>query len=48
MERAPPAGAVGASFARLFGEGDPGSIVENDLRRFKSTMEGRTAPRALD
>lgn len=48
MEWAPPAGPVGASFARLFGDGDPGSMVENDLRRFKSTMEGRGAPTAPD
>ncbi|GAC1572197.1 MAG: hypothetical protein NVS3B7_02760 [Candidatus Elarobacter sp.] len=38
MEWAPPGGPIGASFAHLLGD-DPGSIVESDLRRFKSTME---------
>ena len=38
MEWAPPGGPVGKSFAGLFG-GDPGLIVESDLRRFKATME---------
>ena len=38
MEWAPPGGPLGKSFASLFG-GDPGLIVESDLRRFKSTME---------
>jgi uncharacterized membrane protein len=38
MEWAAPAGALGKSFASLFG-GDPGLMVETDLRRFKATME---------
>ena len=38
MEWAPPGGPLGKSFASLFG-GDPGLIVESDLRRFKATME---------
>ncbi|MDP9105133.1 MAG: SRPBCC family protein [Candidatus Eremiobacteraeota bacterium] len=38
MEWAPPGGALGKSFAHLFGD-DPGLIVETDLRRFKATME---------
>ncbi len=38
MEWAPPAGPLGKSFASLFG-GDPGLMVESDLRRFKATME---------
>ena len=38
MEWAPPGGALGTSFAHLFGD-DPGLIVETDLRRFKATME---------
>ena len=38
MEWAPPGGPIGKSFASLFG-GDPGLIVESDLRRFKATME---------
>jgi uncharacterized membrane protein len=38
MEWSPPGGPLGKSFASLFG-GDPGLIVETDLRRFKATME---------
>ncbi|HYW52837.1 MAG TPA: SRPBCC family protein [Dongiaceae bacterium] len=38
IEWAPPGGPLGKSFAGLFG-GDPGLIVESDLRRFKATME---------
>ena len=38
MEWAPPGGPLGKSFASLFG-GDPGLMVESDLRRFKATME---------
>ena len=38
MEWAAPGGPLGKSFATLFG-GDPGLIVETDLRRFKATME---------
>ena len=38
MEWAPPGGPLGKSFASVFG-GDPGLIVETDLRRFKATME---------
>ena len=38
IEWAPPGGALGKSFAHLFGD-DPGLIVETDLRRFKATME---------
>lgn len=47
MEWAPPAGPVGR-FARLFRRGDPGAIVESDLRRFKSTMESGGPPEGLD
>ena len=39
MEWAPPGGPLGRSFAHLFAGGDPGLIVESDLRRFKSKME---------
>ncbi len=39
MEWLPPGGALGTSFAHLFAGGDPGLIVEGDLRRFKSKME---------
>jgi uncharacterized membrane protein len=39
MEWRAPGGPLGASFAQLFGGGDPGLIVESDLRRFKATME---------
>lgn len=38
MEWTAPGGALGKSFASLFG-GDPAFMVENDLRRFKATME---------
>ncbi len=34
----PPAGAVGAAVARLFGE-DPAQQVKDDLRRFKQVLE---------
>ncbi len=34
----PPGGAVGAAFAKLFGE-EPGQQVEEDLHRFKEMME---------
>jgi uncharacterized membrane protein len=34
----PPAGAVGALLAKLFGK-EPGDQIEEDLRRFKSIME---------
>lgn len=34
----PPAGAVGAAFAKLFGE-EPSLQLEEDLRRFKQIME---------
>jgi len=39
MEWEPPAGPLGRTFAHLFAGGDPGLIVESDLRRFKSRME---------
>jgi uncharacterized membrane protein len=38
MEWEAPGGRAGQAFAQFFG-GDPGLIVESDLRRFKSTME---------
>jgi uncharacterized membrane protein len=48
IEWAPPGGALGKSFAHLFGD-DPGLIVETDLRRFKSTMEaGHVAVNGTD
>jgi uncharacterized membrane protein len=34
----PPAGSVGAAFAKLFGE-EPSQQVSDDLRRFKQLME---------
>lgn len=34
----PPAGQIGALFAKLFGE-EPGQQISEDLRRFKSMME---------
>ncbi len=39
MEWAPPGGPLAKTFAHLFSGGDPGLIVESDLRRFKSKME---------
>ncbi len=41
MEWQPPAGPLGRSFANLLG-GDPGLIVETDLRRLKSRLEAGT------
>ena len=38
MEYQPPAGSLGAAFARLFGE-EPGQQVHDDLRHFKQMME---------
>lgn len=38
LEYLPPAGAIGATIARLFGE-DPEWQVKDDLRRFKQVME---------
>jgi uncharacterized membrane protein len=38
IEYSPPAGQVGASVAKLFGE-EPSQQVEDDLRRFKRLME---------
>ena len=38
MEYQPPAGSLGAAFARLFGE-EPGQQVRDDLRHFKQVME---------
>jgi uncharacterized membrane protein len=34
----PPAGALGATFAKLFGE-EPSQQVDGDLRRFKQVLE---------
>ena len=39
MEWAPPGGPLAKPFTHLFAGGDPGLIVEGDLRRFKSKME---------
>lgn len=38
FEYDPPAGAVGAFFAKLFGQ-EPGQQVEKDLQQFKTYME---------
>jgi uncharacterized membrane protein len=38
LQYSPPAGVIGASIARLFGE-DPNWQVKDDLRRFKQIME---------
>ena len=37
MEYNPPAGSLGAAFAKLFGK-EPGHQVNEDLRRFKQIM----------
>jgi len=38
MEYQPPAGSLGAAFAKLFGE-EPGQQLRDDLRHFKQMME---------
>lgn len=38
MQYNPPAGSMGAAFARLFGE-EPGQQIREDLRHFKQIME---------
>ena len=38
LEYSPPAGAIGAAFARLFGH-DPEQQLRDDLRRFKQLLE---------
>lgn len=43
MEYTPPAGAVGAAVAKLFGE-NPEQQLEDDLGRFKRLMETGTLP----
>lgn len=43
LEYNPPAGAVGATFARLFGE-NPSQQVASDLRRFKQLLEAGEIP----
>ena len=39
----PPAGVVGSTIAKLFGE-EPAQQIDEDLRRFKSLMEAGEAP----
>jgi uncharacterized membrane protein len=43
MEYNPPAGAIGAMVAKLFGE-EPNTQVREDLRRFKQVMETGEVP----
>lgn len=43
MQYHPPAGSLGAAFARLFGE-EPGQQVRDDLRHFKQIMETGEMP----
>lgn len=43
LEYTPPAGVVGAAFAKLFGE-EPSQQVAADLRRFKQVLEAGEAP----
>lgn len=42
LEYAPPAGKAGKAFAKLFGK-DPASMIDEDLRRFKSLLETGSA-----
>ncbi len=39
----PPAGQIGAAFAKLFGE-EPNQQIDNDLRHFKNLMETGSLP----
>lgn len=43
MEYNPPAGSLGAAFAKLFGR-DPGHQIKEDLRHFKQIMEAGEIP----
>ena len=43
LEYNPPAGIIGATFARLFGE-EPEKQLDDDLRRFKQMMEAGEIP----
>jgi uncharacterized membrane protein len=43
MEYNPPAGVLGATIAKLFGE-DPAAQIENDLRKLKQRMEAGEMP----
>lgn len=43
MQYHPPAGSMGAAFAKLFGE-EPGTQVREDLRHFKQMMETGEIP----
>ena len=43
MQYNPPAGSLGAAFARLFGE-EPGLQIKEDLRHFKQVMETGEIP----
>ena len=42
----PPAGALGAAVAKLFGE-EPGQQIAEDLQRFKAAFEGGTSATRL-
>ena len=43
MEYQPPAGSLGAAFAKLFGE-EPGQQIRDDLRHFKQMLETGEVP----
>ena len=43
MQYNPPAGSLGAAFAKLFGE-EPGTQIKEDLRHFKQIMETGEIP----
>jgi uncharacterized membrane protein len=45
LDYRPPAGKLGAAFARLFGE-EPQQQVEEDLQRFRRVMETGDVPTA--
>ena len=47
LQYLPPAGAVGAAIARLFGE-EPEIQLKNDLRRFKQQLEGKYGARSAE
>lgn len=43
----PPAGKIGAAFAKIFGE-EPSQQISEDLRRFKQVMEAGEVPTTQD
>jgi uncharacterized membrane protein len=43
LQYSPPAGKLGAAFAKLLGR-DPGSEIREDLRQFKQLLEAGEVP----